>query len=129
MAGGIPSWVIVRSVPHKTFLIQTEVIISPGKFGSSNLSVYFINSFGFISRTSPPNECSLPVEKLVKVILYCPPALKSNFCVVHKNPLGGIHEAYATGSEKARNIFSGDAVSTLCSVTLLFDMTVCFLVK
>ena len=56
-------------VPQETFLSQIEVIISPGKLGLSNLSVYFKNSLGLISKNFPPKECPLPVEKLVKDIL------------------------------------------------------------
>ena len=60
---------IPAAIPAETFLIQTEVIISSGKFGSSNLSVYFKNSFGFNSKYFPPKECPLPVVKLIKDIL------------------------------------------------------------
>jgi hypothetical protein len=59
----------LSSVPPETFLSQTEVIISPGKLGSSNLSVYFMNSLGLSSRYFPPKECPLPVEKLMNDIL------------------------------------------------------------
>ena len=39
------------SVPTETFVSQTEVVISPGRFGSSKVSVYFKNALGFISMT------------------------------------------------------------------------------
>ena len=50
---------------------QNDIVvsISPGRFGSSNLSVWRMRSFGVSSRYSPPNEWLLPVVKLVNDIL------------------------------------------------------------
>src|SRR5437867_1247601 len=39
MTAGTPSWVMFNSVPQETFSSVIVVCISPGRFGSSNLSV------------------------------------------------------------------------------------------
>src|SRR5690606_1278767 len=96
------------------------VVISPGKLGSSKVSVYLINSLGFISRYVPPKEWPFPVLKLIKVILNLPSTLKSICCTVHKKPYGGNQNEFATGSANARNTFSGLALITRCNETLLF---------
>src|SRR5690606_8604881 len=95
------------SVPQETLFSRIVVVVSPGRLGSSNLSVYRINSLGLISTNSPPKECPLPVLKLVKVILNLPPWRKSICCTVHKKPYGGYQYEFATGSAKALKTFSG----------------------
>ena len=60
-----------------TFLISTVTVIVPGRFGSSNLSVWRKRWFGTTSRYSPPNEWLEPVVRLVNDILYEPPTRAS----------------------------------------------------
>ncbi len=69
MASGIPSWTIFTSVPQETFFRDIVVSISPGRLGSSNLSVWRMRSFGASSRNCPPKEWLWPVVKFVKDIL------------------------------------------------------------
>src|SRR3989338_133540 len=118
----MPSWITLSSVPQETFFSETEVIISPCKLGSSNLSVYFKNSFGFSSRYVPPNECPLPVEKLMNDILYDPPTFTSILWTVQTNPYGGIQDASASDCVNALYTFSGGAFRTLCNVTVPFSI-------
>src|SRR5690606_16361923 len=114
---------MLSSVPHETFCNCTVVVISPGRFGSSNLSEYLMDSLVFISKYSPPKECPFPVLKLIKLILKPPPTLKSICCTVHRKPYGGNQKEVAIGSANARNTFSGLALITLCKETVLFFIT------
>src|SRR5258707_13745652 len=52
------------SVPTDTFFNVIVTCISPGRFGSSNLSVWRMRSYGTSSRYFPPNEWLWPVAKL-----------------------------------------------------------------
>jgi hypothetical protein len=56
MTSGSPSCTMFTSVPTETFFNVTVTRISPGRFGSSNLSVQRIRSWGTSSRYSPPKE-------------------------------------------------------------------------
>src|SRR5215471_2694533 len=56
MTAGTPSWTTCNSVPQETRFKVIVVCISPGRFGSSNLSVWRMRSCGTSSRNSPPKE-------------------------------------------------------------------------
>src|SRR6185503_9187309 len=88
------------SVPTETFLRVIVTCISPGRFGSSNLSVYRMRSCGTSSRYSPPKEWLCPVVKFVNDILWVPPTLASKWCTLPVNPFGGSHLAIASASRK-----------------------------
>ena len=75
--------------------------ISPGRFGSSNWSVYRIRSCGVSSTYLPPKAWLLPVPKFVNDIRYPPPTRASIWWTLPVKPCGGIHLAIASGSRKA----------------------------
>ena len=52
------------SVPTVTFFKLTVTFISPGRFGSSNLSVQRRRSFGTSSRYSPPNGFTAKMHQI-----------------------------------------------------------------
>jgi hypothetical protein len=73
MVPGTPSPTMPTSGPTGTFLNEIVVRISPGRFGSSNLSVWRIRSCGVSSRFSPPKECDPPAVEFVNDIRQLPP--------------------------------------------------------
>ena len=87
------STVSLRKPPSKLPLTE----FSPGRFGSSNLSVKRNRSYGTNSRYSPPNEVLFPVVKFVKDILYVPPTFASMWWTMQVKPLGGNHLAMVPG--------------------------------
>ena len=56
---------MVSSVPHATAFSATVTCISPGRFGSSNWSVYRSCEYGVSSTNFPAKEWLLPVPKFV----------------------------------------------------------------
>ena len=75
----------VELVPHErirhtdTFRSTIVTCISPGRFGSSKVSVWRIRSCGTSSTYFPPNEWLWPVVKFVNDILNVPPTLASRW--------------------------------------------------
>src|SRR5687768_13195653 len=88
--------------PDRDLLQAHLTFISPGRFGSSNLSVQRIRSCGTSSRYSPPKEWLLPEVKLVNDILYVPPTRGSMWWTLPVKPFGGSHLAIASASRNAR---------------------------
>ena len=90
------------SVPQDTGFSTTVTSIVPGRFGSSNTSVWRMRSFGTSSRYSPPNEFEPPLPKFVNDIRKRPPTRASSAWTVQVKPYGGSHRTIASGSRKAR---------------------------
>jgi hypothetical protein len=89
-------------MPASTFFRVTVTTISSGQFGSSNVSVYRMRSFGMRSVNAPPNVCLLPVEILVNDIRQVLPSDAVRLCTFAVNLFGGRRHASAFASRKAR---------------------------
>src|SRR5690606_41587734 len=78
LISGTPACSICISVPADTAFSVTVTVISPGRFPSSNESVYTNRSPGTSSTYVPPNEWLSPVVKFRKDILCLPPTFASS---------------------------------------------------